>query len=418
MKKLKKIDNGGFSLVELLVAVVILGLIVAPLLQTFVTASGTAARSRKMGDATLASQNIAETIEAEDLTALLSDPDSILGAGAALDEPYLPNQVNYMIGSNGDYNVSAGKSKFHAKISFNAQPTNNDDAFKNINAEKITDYSNMDAVFAQSSDIATDPDEQAYSAFSEEIQASDLNVSSVRRTIDLTVGYFVKEDGTEDTSKIAATLEYKYQYTYSCTEIDSQGNPSTVTKYWPAAGYEVITSNLFPQGYDSTKTPSIYLMYNPWYSTVSLGGASYNNSGGDGIDINNIDNLAFNLFLVKERISALTSDMETQYNATVTLYQVSVSIVSKAKVYSNAKENLMNSVGNQQITGVKYIKKGTVLNTPQTFAGYNAVTGTGENDVVSKTPKNRIYQVTISIYDQSAGLSGTPLSTFITTKLQ
>ncbi|MEA4946125.1 MAG: prepilin-type N-terminal cleavage/methylation domain-containing protein [Oscillospiraceae bacterium] len=419
MKKLKKIDNAGFSLVELLVAVVILGLIVAPLLHTFVTASGTAARSRKMGDATLASQNIAETIEANDLTALLSDPDSILGGGAALEGgSYSSNALLYTIGSDGNYLVTAGKSKFAAKVVFDPHPTNDSGAFNTINAQQLTDYSNMDAVFAQSSDIATDPDEQAYSAFSEEIQATDLNVSSVRRTIDLTVGYFVKEDGTEDTSEIAATLEYKYQYTYSCTEIDSQGNPSTVTKYWPAAGYEVITSNLFPQGYDSTKTPSIYLMYNPWYSTVSLGGASYNNSGGDGIDINNTDNLAFNLFLVKERISALTSDMETQYNATVTLHQVSVSIVSKAKVYSNAKENLMNSVGNQQITGVKYIKKGTVLNTPQTFAGYNAVTGTGENDVVSKTPKNRIYQVTISIYDQSAGLSGTPLSTFITTKLQ
>ena len=48
MKLQKQLNNKGFSLVELLIATVILAVVVAPLLHTFVTASVTAARSRRM----------------------------------------------------------------------------------------------------------------------------------------------------------------------------------------------------------------------------------------------------------------------------------------------------------------------------------------------------------------------------------
>lgn len=85
MRKQKKLDNAGFSLVELLIAVVILGLIVAPLLHTFVAAADTAARSGKMGDATLASQNIAEVIEANNVSDIVADGNALFGATAVVD---------------------------------------------------------------------------------------------------------------------------------------------------------------------------------------------------------------------------------------------------------------------------------------------------------------------------------------------
>ena len=64
MKMRKELNNKGFSLVELLIATIILGIVVAPLLHTFVTAANTTARSRQIGDATLAGENIAEKVEA------------------------------------------------------------------------------------------------------------------------------------------------------------------------------------------------------------------------------------------------------------------------------------------------------------------------------------------------------------------
>lgn len=57
-------DNRGLTLVELLLGVAILGIIVAPLLNAFVTGAGAEVRGRKYGDATAAAQNIMETIQA------------------------------------------------------------------------------------------------------------------------------------------------------------------------------------------------------------------------------------------------------------------------------------------------------------------------------------------------------------------
>ena len=75
MKMRKELNNKGFSLVELLIATVILAIIVAPLLHSFVTAAHTTVRSRQIGDATLVSENIAEMVEATSLTQLFNEPD-------------------------------------------------------------------------------------------------------------------------------------------------------------------------------------------------------------------------------------------------------------------------------------------------------------------------------------------------------
>ena len=80
-----KLNNQGLTLVELLVAVTILGIIVAPLLHTFVTSAYTAKKSREYGDATTAAQNIIEAIEATDTEDLLSNAVNI-GSGAKFYE--------------------------------------------------------------------------------------------------------------------------------------------------------------------------------------------------------------------------------------------------------------------------------------------------------------------------------------------
>ena len=77
MKMRKELNNKGFSLVELLIATIILGIVVAPLLHTFVTAANTTARSRQIGDATLMGENVAELVKAtalKDLDELFDDP--------------------------------------------------------------------------------------------------------------------------------------------------------------------------------------------------------------------------------------------------------------------------------------------------------------------------------------------------------
>ena len=63
----KQLNNEGFSLVELLIAIVILSIIVVPLLHSFVTSARTNAKSRSTMHATAIAEDIMEMFEAHSL---------------------------------------------------------------------------------------------------------------------------------------------------------------------------------------------------------------------------------------------------------------------------------------------------------------------------------------------------------------
>lgn|GEM_PF-1450544 len=417
MKKLKKIDNAGFSLVELLVAVVILGLIVAPLLHTFVTASDTAARSRKMGDATLASQNIAETIEANDLTDFTAAGNMLFGTAATVDASQAATGT-YTITLPG---VQAGKSTFKAQVELNAAAA----AFTAINTQTIADYSNMDAVFAQSQDAAGDPDQSAIAYF---VSASSTYTT---RTTTPVISRFIKLTVTETDEKIKAELTYNYICTFDYTEVNTSGGTNTKTA---KLAYSVPTYSLLPQGFDISKgqVPNIYFMYNPWYAgayTDSATGFQYEKSilsgstgdtdivasnKNDTIHVMNLDDVAFNLFLVKQKTADVnkTGFSDYSYLADIVLHQSSQ---ASTAVYSNAKESFTTLTGNTTLSGINFK---IMYNT----WSYQPLTGNVSGKLVSESRKYRIYQVTIKIYNRDIAdddmETATPLCEFTTSKLQ
>lgn len=80
-------DNRGLTLIELMIAVVILGFVSTPLLHSFLTSANTEVKARKMGEANLVAQNIMECIEANELEAVIPESAGnlagLLGAGSA-----------------------------------------------------------------------------------------------------------------------------------------------------------------------------------------------------------------------------------------------------------------------------------------------------------------------------------------------
>lgn len=433
MKKKKRLDtlrgdNRGFSLVELLVAVTILAIIVAPLLHTFVTASATTVRSRRLGDATLASQNVAEAVEANSLSELFRNPGEALRAdtaefyavgddGKLASEPFRSGQDVYRIGLTG---LQAGSASFDALVTLDSRtaPEYAGESFYAVNAQKLSDYSDMDAVFAQSWNAAEDPDRISLTDFQTHAASisneSDPRPDSVTRVIHLTVGYDTNDDGSLNTDRITAALDYAYTYTYQYEEagFDETGTPVTQVKtdIWK----NTKSFLLFPRGFTVTNgvMPNLYLMYNPWYGTGIR----------DTITITNGDDLPFTLFLVKQRDPSLgeteLAGKETTYAADVTLEQSeTVTDATTAKVYSNVRENLTNTgeiPGAGVITGVSYkIRLGRYRHRMGTFGG------DANGALVSKSARDRIYRVTIDIYAPGADYDDdAPLCSFTTTKLQ
>ena len=430
----RRAGNGGYSLVELLIAIVILGLIVGPLLHTFVTASGTSARSRKIGDATLAAQNIAEAAEANGLSSLLANPKNVLGGSTS---------GFYTVGSDGVYTLSsssaaagkskytvgltglkAGKNTFDAVVSLDAQTDQAGSAFYAINSKQLADYANMDAIFAQSWEASEDPDQVSLADFKVHA-ASVCNdagvVPSVKRTIQLTAGYAKNEDGSTDTGTLSATLVYSYEYTFSYVEETLDDNGAIVTNTVTDTWSDSKSYMLFPRGFTITNgvMPSIYLLYNPWYKGLSAyGGGSCSKVSPEKIIVTNTDDLPFTVFLVKQADPGITDtavlmSKETAYSASIVLQQSNaVTANTVARIYSNAKENL---AGGAAITGVTYkIMRGLYLHENGSFTG----------DLVSRSAKNRIYLVTISIYPSGTVSDGkavgtvSSLCTFTTTKLE
>lgn len=278
----------------------------------------------------------------------------------------------------------------------------------------------MDAVFAQSQTSAEDPDQNAIARFVSDssVYTNITSTPSVTRNIKLTVDY---TDAAK--TKIEADLVYSYTYSFSYKEVNSSGgtmNKSATLSYQ-------LHYSLLPQGFDrsSGAVPNIYLLYNPWYGgtyTDATLGQSYTkdrlasstdadvaiSNKYDTFNVLNNQDITFKLFLVKQKTAEpLTTDMD--YSADIILHQSNA--VSTA-VYSNVNESFTTPTGNTKLNNVSF-------KVQYDSWSYQPITNLITGDLVSKSAKNRIFQVTINLFPVgTTDYSGTPLCTFTTTKLQ
>lgn len=227
-------NSEGFSLVELLVSVAILGIIVLPLLGMFVTGTKTASKSRVTGEETLAAQNVAEAVQATDLGNLGS-----LGTVTVTNDAYnLP--CKYQIQMTG-----VGNGKYNAQVTLTG-----DDQQGN------TVYTPMDAVFSQESG-GLDPDTTAQAQF--QLEASALSANALAydttRAIDITIN-----------EKSGGSYEYSCKYTYNDNASYTDANGITQSAALAAVSYTYVfydgTNTLGSSG----KLASLYFFYNPFPS--------------------------------------------------------------------------------------------------------------------------------------------------------
>ena len=408
-----RLNHRGFSLVELLVAVVILGIVVAPLLHTFVTSANTAARARKLGDATLAAQNLAERVEAADLSALVANPRSALSVVSAQfyrleGGCYVPSASpgyragQYHIGVTG---AASGASGFNAMITLTA------DASAPANSALITRYSAMDAVFSQAYPGETDdPDTMAKSEFSAVAAANSGSyvTSSPTRsiTMDLTASP-PQTVGGKTVQDLTCKLTYRYIFPYSYQQPVTDPFTGVVTGSVTVNEIftKIIEYDLLPSGFQMVdgEAPSIYLLYNPWYETT-----------GDTIIINNLNDIPFPFFLVKQATLADTelTAKEAHYRAEIRLMQSSACRPTAGAVtHSNAKRYLSGQAGN--IPSVSY----RVYRGPYVYQ--SGIFFPNDGALVARDAENRLYQVTVALYDAAdTGFNGTPVYSFASTKLE
>ena len=452
MKMRKELNNKGFSLVELLIATIILGIVVAPLLHSFVTAASVTTRSRQMGDATLVSENIAETVVATSLEQLFkeSNPSKYFAGatkkalysydGSTYTEITTPATANqYYLGVQG---VQAGSSTFNAMIKLDAGVYRNGSS--GINDVKLSDYSKMDALYAQSLDV-TNPDVLAWSALQEEISEKYENVewdpdsAEPVRTIILDI---IQDEEDPDEINVLLRMEYTYTFDY----YDTTTEPGTTIRREDSITIDPIRYAPMDQPFSVTtngRLPNIYVMYYPLYESASV--------TNDIIRINNMVNKVnqetnasegnvpnlvpdpngvaqpFKIFLVKEETKTSSgakdpnlATKEYNYMAAVEQYVPAGTPESQfAVVYSNIREDLAtgSNLGNK----VTYdIYRGNYFSIKGRFGGENPSNDANYKggDLVSRSKYNRIFDVTVEIFDAEDTAFAAPIHTFHATKLQ
>ena len=370
MRRLMK-DNRGMTLIELLIAITILGLVVAPLLHGFLTSAQTEVKARKMGEVTSVAQNVMEVVEgnkfADVVVEQITDTYKIFKTDTnnTVEAQYYSVVEGYEAygvsrPTAEDYHIGLKKFEVAGK-QYNVMIDIAASRYEQVNSrEKLSVNSKMSKVFS--------------------IDKTDVSADS-RIIIDVT----------------PITADGKDKIKYSVSHVLGAGTASTSVDYF----YEI------PENDD---TAAIYLMYYPSYKKAESGtGYTY---AKDIIEINNLKDVEFDLYLIKQKDSNFTEEelaaVEEYYVCNIIQNlsgtYTSANSISGATIYSNVKDNLGDDT--------KFI--------PNTNITYKIMCGSSQGieligDVLpfqtESEARRRIYQVTVKVYDKDTDFTGEPLGT-------
>ena len=238
-------DNRGFSLLELIVTVVILALVTAPFLSSFVTASNTNAKAKKLQEANELGQYVLEECKAMSLD--------------KIESLYTPTKVENLAldSTNSQYNETKS-TKYSWTISNSQLPSGYSDKYTaDVTVEPIKSIVNSDEAIAQIDYI----NKKNCAVLRDKIYKNDAAFGTVtHRELDIII-----TSGTNASGDIEYKVSYKIEY-YNwgvpkgsiSEEFKYAEFPSVYIMYTPCGVNDKITID--NQVNEPNKKVNIYLM--------------------------------------------------------------------------------------------------------------------------------------------------------------
>ena len=422
-RKKRQLNNEGFSLVELLIAIVILSIIVVPLLHSFVTSARTNAKSRSTMHATAIAEDVMEMFEAHTLEEM---SDIYTGASPAgfTNTAVKDDTTGIWTYTIRDDSTTSGTYDVVVKV----DPT----AYSVVNSVAQVDISNLagnlNAVYSEAADGA----KEAYSYFGGGIYTTDIIQHTTRKT-----------EINIDSSKInvtlatGATVETEvYLVTASTTyHCDPTILATGRSADYPQTGADyVIFSNEDSVRSRAAQVNDVSELGNQLANIIvcvqpRVESAHYDAGRPaiiDRIVFNNPDNVETNLLVVEQterqdRIDMLRDVFATDYDTMRSKYGISLELREAWPGWMPTSGTTQTSAGTLR-TNLLDESDGLTAYVFENSSMTGAGAGTGLNyelaknimSVTNLTPartQDRIYDMEVKVYAQDKIADGSPIIT-------
>lgn len=395
----EKLNNSGFSLVEVLIAIVILAIISLPVLSTFSNAAKINAKARRTENANTAINNIVEE-------ARITSIDNLADGEGKYNYQTLGTSSNtYLVADKGkQYFTGVDGEKYFIRTRFNGNPynssadasagnlkTNND-----INSAGISVYADITSSnsYVYRDDSA---DAEAIKYFSG-LNKTAVSRTDISKTIDVTIS--IKEKSSNYfTQDISINVTYKYikeagkypDYTDRSMDMVTWEFPAHVTGSGTSTVYTI-------SGELKDNAKNMYIFYTP-YQGETVSGKSYTDTVTETeMTSGSVATERININYDYPASYSMTSADHVIKDINVYLFEMEKVVDTSTVAGSPVYKKMATNISNVYINGVNAISSSNGT-TPVTV--YSNIERWGEkNSALTKhiNNKNVLYQMTVDVW--------------------
>ena len=418
---MRKTDDKGFSLVELLIAVCILAIIIIPMLNSFLSSYRVNARSRQTLRATTLAQNEMEIFEKESIEALIELDEF------AYDEPENPSGYqlvsssttdgSYVFKREGIINDESGRAMFDVYIELDPERSEASGRYYDQNTSSVINMSTVSsldsAIYVQEVQSATnlnDTDTEAYKWFeANKLPTATWTLNTFAAEVEREITVVISQYDMAGKTYTVAKVVYNYSLNRSSIM------PSEFFTYTPVQQVIFDNSNRLDDEGNPIELKSVYLFFLPRLNA--------NNS--DKIVIENNQGLPVDVYVVRQDVPNMaTTDSDDMlqipqsYQAGLEIHDKLVDGSTLSTYYTNLNIDSAEAVGAGKQIGLKF-KDAAIFNDVGNYLRDDVINKTGLVSLYEGTAKDRIYTMTVKVYEYGANINTeNALVTLTGTKLE
>lgn len=385
-------SNKGFTLVEVLIAVVIMAIVAIPLLHAFSTTANTSAKAKYKMIATNAAENIMEDVKnltIEEITAKYGTPTMVNG-GCPDETGVYPTGVAYKYSITSedatygkDLNAALKDGKYSAELVIDPS------YYPNINSINMSDFDVMSGESAAIYTHTEDIDKQAYKKYATlykqyHTSATDSDVANAEKKFaeelkrEIRIDIEKKGEMTDSEGNTIDKVEVKVTTSYYLDNNRLPDNTDDIVNKGQET-QKLVSRKIFNNGSSGIKLNSVFVLYNPRYVNAK--------DCGDIIIVHNRDSVKTNLYVVAQDVMTHGTEWEAYRKSTtgglnLHIYEDEVDGKQPITLYTNLHDPKVED----------YYRKGTAVIPIQCFVtvGSKFQDPEGSTDIFNSVVYNRL----------------------------